>query len=92
MRARLYPHIHSISRRESLFEAHAHAEPDHGGERAVRYGGGDEDGDCDERVCGGEGGRRGEEDVGEVDDGEGAEGEGVFGVGDGGDEVLGGVS
>lgn len=75
-----------------MFEAHADAEPDHGGERAVCDGGGDEDGDCDERVCGGEGGGRGEEDVDEVDDSEGAKGEGVFGVGDGGDEVWGVLS
>jgi hypothetical protein len=31
-----------------LFEAHADAEPDDSGETAVRDGGGDEDGDCDE--------------------------------------------
>lgn len=89
MRPRLYPNIDPEARREGLFETHADAETDDGGEGTVRDGGGDEDRDCDELVGGGEGGRGRDEDVGEVDDGEGAEGEGVFGVGDCGDEVWG---
>ena len=45
MRPLFYPYIHPKPRGERLFEADAYAEADDGGEGAVRYCGGYEDGD-----------------------------------------------
>lgn len=88
MRALLAAHVDAVVGRQRLLQAHAHGEPEDGGERAVRNGGRNLDKHLDEGVGVGrctttEGRGRGQANVGEVDDGELTKGNGVLRVGNG---------
>ena len=87
MRALFDPHIHSEPWWKSLLKTHAHTEPNHSCQAAVRYRRRDfnQNGSKWRR---GIRRKRGDVDVGEVDHCKRAEGERVFRVGNGGNEVC----
>ena len=89
MRALFYAHINSETWREGLLKPHTNAEANDGGERAVGYGRGYEDGQGSEwrRSAFLWEGRR-KIDIGQVDNRERAEREGVFRIRDRRNEVC----